>query len=131
MLVMSYLLFPSWMGNAYGPRYYFDAYPFLVLTVVSAAAAWFPEQRNGSIQAGVAAALGSAVIMAVCAYPSLAYQFHRIVNERMEPFDLVANAHLSNSIVIIGSPTGSAYPMWMHSRDLTRNGIHLSGSVRK
>ena len=41
----------------------------------------------------------------------------------------MANTHLSNSIVIIGAPTGSAYPMRMHSRDLIRNGIDLSGSV--
>jgi hypothetical protein len=129
MLVMSYLFFPDIGGNQYGPRYYFDAYPFLVLTVVSAAAAWCPEQRNALMQAAVAAAIAGAVIMAVCAYPALAYQFHRIVNERMEPFDLVADAHLSNAIVIIGSRTGSAYPLWMRSNDLTRNGIDLSSSV--
>lgn len=86
-------------------------------------AAWAP------LQAGVAASLAGAVIMAVAAYPALAYQFHRIVTERMEPFDLVADARLSNAIVIIGSRTGSAFPMWMYSPDLTRNGIDFSGSV--
>jgi 4-amino-4-deoxy-L-arabinose transferase-like glycosyltransferase len=129
LLVMSYFLLPDWRGNAYGPRYYFDAYPFLVLTVVSAAAAWFPEQHHGSFQASVVAALAGAVIMAIGAFPALAYQFHRIVNGRMELFDLVTNAHLSNVIVIIGAATGAAYPMWMSSGDLTRNGIDLSGSV--
>ena len=57
MLVLSYLFFPNMGGNRYGPRYYFDAYPFLVLTVVSAAAAWFAEQRSQRLQAGVVAAL--------------------------------------------------------------------------
>ena len=113
MLVLSYLFFPNTGGNRYGPRYYFDAYPFLVLTVVSAAAAWSRERRSDKLRAGVAAAPAAAVIMAVGAYPALAYQFHRIVNERMEPFDLAAGAHLSNAVVIIGSPTGSAFPMWM------------------
>ena len=84
-LVMSYLIFYDFGGNQYGPRFYFDAYPFLVLTVVSAAAAWFAEQRSDLAQAGVAAALAGALIMAVGAYPALAYQFHRIVTERMEP----------------------------------------------
>ena len=129
MLVLSYLLFPNLGGNRYGPRYYFDAYPFLVLTVVSAAAAWFAEQRSQRLQAGVAAALAGAVIMGLGAYPALAYQFHRIVTERMEPFALVAGAHLSNAIVIIGSPTGPAFPRRMQSPDLTRNGIDFSSSV--
>jgi len=129
MLVLSYLFFPVFLGNQYGPRYYFDAYPFLVLTVVTAAAAWFAEPHRAPLQAGVAASLAGAVIMAVAAYPALAYQFHRIVTERMEPFDLVADARLSNAIVIIGSRTGSAFPMWMYSPDLTRNGIDFSGSV--
>ena len=128
-LVVSYLIFYDFGGNQYGPRFYFDAYPFLVLTVVSAAAAWFAEQRSDLAQAGVAAALAGALIMAVGAYPALAYQFHRIVTERMEPFDLVAAAHLSNAIVIIGDPTGSAYPRWMQPPDLIRNGIEFSGSV--
>ena len=126
---MSYLIFYDFGGNQYGPRFYFDAYPFLVLTVVSAAAAWFAEQRSDLAQAGVVAALAGALIMAVGAYPALAYQFHRIVTERMEPFDLVAAAHLSNAIVIISDPTGSAYPRWMQPPDLIRNGIEFSGSV--
>jgi hypothetical protein len=129
MLVASYLLYPDTRGNAYGPRFYFDAYPFLVLTVVSAATTWFSEQRHGSIQAGATAALASAIIIGFGAYPALVYQFHRIVNERMELFDLVASAHLSNAIVIIGAPTGSVYPMRMSSGDLARNGINLSGKV--
>ncbi len=129
LLVLSYLLFPNLGGNRYGPRYYFDAYPFLVLTVVSAAAAWFAEQWSRSMQAAVAATLAGAVIMGIGAYPALAYQFHCIVTERMEPFILVARAHLSNAIIIIGSPTGPAFPRRMQSPDLTRNGIDFSGTV--
>jgi hypothetical protein len=129
LLVLSYLLFPALGGNRYGPRYYFDAYPFLVLTVVSAAAAWLSEQGSGRLQTGVVAALAAGVVVAVSAYPALTYQFHRIVNERMEPFDLVAEAHLSNAVVIIGSHTGSAFPIWMGPRDLIRNGINFSGTV--
>ncbi len=100
-----------------------------MLTIVSTAAAWFAEQRNQRLQAGVAAALAGAVIIGLGAYPALAYQFHRIVTERMEPFSLATRDHLSNAIVIIGSPTGPAFPGRMQSPDLIRNGIDFSGSV--
>ena len=129
LLVFSYLFFPDLGGNAYGPRYYFDAYPFMVLTTVTALAAWMTETRDAKLKAGAAAAVAGAIIMGFGAFPALAYQMHRIVDQRMEPFDLVARARLSNAIVIVHSPTGSAFPMRMEPRDLTRNGIDFSGSV--
>lgn len=130
ILVASYIFFPNWGGNQYGPRYYFDAFPFLVLTVASAAAKWFSEQRRaGVLPAAATAALSGSVIMAGAAYPALAYQFHRIVDERMELYDVVAKARLRNAVVVIGDCTGSAFPLWMCPDDLSRNGVDFSSSV--
>ena len=129
LAVFEYLFFPDLGGNGYGPRYYFDAYPFLVLTTASAAALWFAEARDAKLKAGAAAAVAAAIVMGLGAFPALAYQMHRVVNQRMELFDLVASARLSNAVVIVGSPTGSAFPMQMTPQDLTRNGIDFSGSV--
>jgi len=86
-------------------------------------------QRGQLRRTGFVVALAGSVILAVASIPALAFQFHRIVSERMEPYDLVTAAGLSNAVVIIGSSTGSAYPVWMESQDLTRNGIAFSGSV--
>src|SRR5262249_6110258 len=130
ILVVSYLFYAdNGGGNRYGPLYYFDDYPFLVVIVVSAVAGRIRDQRRVLFLVGVLGALTVSVLVGIGAYAAVAYQFHRIVNQRMELFDLVADANLSNAIVIIGSLTGSAYPMWMSSGDLTRNGIDLSGSV--
>jgi hypothetical protein len=129
LLVFSYLFYPDLGGNAYGPRYYFDVYPFLVLTIVSAAPKFFTEMTDNRLKSAGAAVLAGTIIMGFGAYPALAYQYHRVVNQRMELFDLVPGAHLSNAVVIIASPTGSAFPMRMTPMDLTRNGIDFTGSV--
>jgi hypothetical protein len=128
MFVLGFLLFWDAGGDRYGPRYYFEAYPFMVLTVISAASLWLSSQtRNGFQQAVAVGAFASALIIAAVGYPALAYQFHRTVNARMELYDLVAQKGLSNAIVIIAAPTGRV--LLMDAKDLTRNGTNFSASV--
>jgi hypothetical protein len=128
MFVLGFLLFWDAGGDRYGPRYYFEAYPFMVLTVISAASLWLSSRtRNGFQQAVAVGAFASALIIAAVGYPALAYQFHRTVNARMELYDLVAQEGLSNAIVIIAAPTGSV--LLMDAKDLTRNGMNFSASV--
>ena len=138
IFVLGYFLFPDLGGNRYGPRYYFEAYPFMVLTVISAATAWLASRRTASREAAAAGAIVGAIIMGLAAYPALAYQFREIVNERMELYDLVNKSHLSNAIVVIRSSTGSTRcsgcsglsgVSLMDPPDLTRDGIDLSQSV--
>jgi hypothetical protein len=128
MFVLGFLLFWDAGGARYGPRYYFEGYPFMVLTVISAASLWLSGRtRNGVQQATAVGAFASAVIIAAVGYPALVYQFHRTANARMELYDLVAQEELTNAIVIVASPTGSV--LLMSPKDLTRNGINFSPSV--
>jgi hypothetical protein len=124
LFVLGYLLYPSLGGNRYGPRYYFEAYPFMVLTVISATTIWLAGWRTGSRQTAMVGVFVGAIIMGLAAYPALAYQFRGIVNARMELYDLVNKSRLSNAIVLIRSHIGGMYPA-----DLTRDGIDLSQSV--
>jgi hypothetical protein len=128
IFVLGFLLYWDAGGDRYGPRYYLEAYPFMVLTVISSASLWLSGRtRNGLEQALAVGAFASALIVAGVGYPALAYQFHRTVNARMELYDLVAREGLSNAIVIVAASTGNV--LLMGPKDLTRNGIDLSASV--
>jgi hypothetical protein len=124
VFILGYLLYPDLGDNRYGPRYYFEAYPFMVLTVISATTAWIAAWRTGSRPAVIVGVMVGAIIMGLAAYPALAYQFRGIVNARMEPYDLVKKSRLSNAIVLIRSHIGGMEPA-----DLTRDGIDTSQSV--
>jgi hypothetical protein len=125
--VLVYLLVPFDGGAQYGPRYYFEGFPFLVLTVVSALGPPIRDiarrHRTGFavslMVAHVAACIPAAVIFGV---------FSRyIVDQRMDLYDQVRTAHLDNAVVVLRSGTGALRPMWPH--DLTRNGIAIGGPV--
>jgi hypothetical protein len=124
LFLLGYLFFPHLGGNRYGPRYYFEAYPFMVLTVISATTTWLAAWRTGSRQAAMFGVLVGAIIMGLAAYPAFAYQFRGIVNARMELYEVVNNSRLSNAIVLIRLHIGGMGP-----EDLTRNGIDLLQSV--
>jgi hypothetical protein len=124
LFVLGYLLFPNIGDNRYGPRYYFEAYPFMVLTVISATTTWLAAWRGGSRSAAMVGILVGIIIMGLASYPALAYQYRGIVNARMELYDLVNKSRLSNAIVLIRSHVGGMEPA-----DLTRDGIDLSQSV--
>jgi hypothetical protein len=83
----------------------------MVLTVISAATVWLPAQPAASRQGTATAAIIGAMIMGLVSYPALAYQLRKVVNERMDVYDLAAELHLSNAIVVIRSETGTVRRM--------------------
>ena len=125
--VGAYLLVPFGGGNQYGPRYYFEGFPFLVLTLVSAlvpllkdgtrpqraAFAWSLVMAHGATCVAAAAIIGFCMRMAV--------------DQRMDLYDRVETAGLHDAVVVIHSGTGVFAPM--EPGDLTRNGISLDGPV--
>ena len=128
VFVVGYLFYPDIGGNRYGPRYYFEAYPFLALTVASAAAPYLRgENRSGAATALVGAAIGAHLTVAAITCFPWAHQFHRIVAERMALYDLVKERRLDNAVVVIRSTVGPTKSM--SAADLTRNGIALDGGV--
>lgn len=127
LFVITYLCIPFWGGNQYGPRYYFEGYPTLVLTAVSGLRALLGDAarpRQAAFGASVAIAH---CIMCVVAASFIAVIMRQVVDQRMDIYDQVRDEQLHNSVVVIRSPTGYIEPML--PMDLTRNGITLDGDV--
>jgi hypothetical protein len=123
--VAGFILFPDLGGNRYGPRYYFDAFPLALATVLSAApqlagapGSW--RQRALLTHAVVAGAL---YILTACPFALAA--FHQQVEERQEPYRLVQRMGLQGAIVVLKTPSGTG----MAAEDLVRNDPLLDAPV--
>jgi len=114
-LVVSHLFYSGRGGNRYGPRHYYEATAALLIVAASVVAA---VGRPGILMvAGV-------LLMNGVLFKSSAEFYSKLVEERLELFDLAEEQKLSNAIVFLR--TGSAT---MPRGDLTRNGIHFDGPI--
>jgi hypothetical protein len=114
-------------GNQYGPRFYYEAFLFLVVFV---AANLFRTDTLEAADRGTRR-LFAAMAVSVAAAPLIltvhAWQARTVITERTDVYTRVAAEGLRNAVVLVGGRVGNSRPM--AARDLTRNGIHYSGSV--
>ena len=114
-------------GNQYGPRFYYEAFLFLV---VFTAGQLFRADDLAQADRGTRRVF-AAVALSVALVPPLmvwrAVQFHVVITERRDVFARVADEQLTDAIVLLAGRVGTARSMDV--RDLTRNGIGYSGSV--
>lgn len=110
-LTIGYFFYYQIGGNQYGPRFLFEALPFVVLLVVKKA---FDQRTKWAFSILVACA-----IFPVVKLPFVSHREAEIVDQRQDLYDLVADQKISNAVVFISSPTSPLRPM--PADDLTRN----------
>jgi hypothetical protein len=118
-MVAGYFIYVNRGGNQYGPRFYYEALPFVVLAVMAFV---MREPRYEDKSPGRRLAWYACVISVLACVP-LAWAHARteatVVDERAEPFTLVEAQHVDNAVVFLASGSGWVRPMGL--RDLTRN----------
>jgi hypothetical protein len=123
--ILGFILFATLGGNRYGPRYYFEAFPLMLATVISAVSQAAAGVRGPKSRAvALHAALGSAVYAAT-ALPFALAAFHHQVERREEPYRLAAAARLVNAIVVLKTTSDAGLLV----QDLARNDAGLQGPV--
>jgi hypothetical protein len=122
--VVGYFFLEGLGGNRYGPRYYFPAFPMLILTITTVSAPIF-EKLVEYKQAALAEILVLIHLFA-CAVGLVAFAiyFRGVVDERMEMYDQVRVMNLHHAIVIVHSGGGRYMPFT--PEDLTRNGLSVT-----
>jgi hypothetical protein len=117
--MVGYFFYYEIGGNQYGPRFYYEGFPFLILFVVNCV---FRQNRSLS-----KILLYVAVIVMVIKLPFIALREHQIVDQRQDVYDLVRKNQIQNAVVIITTGTCDIRPM--PAGDLTRNDAEFTNDV--
>jgi hypothetical protein len=119
LLMIGYFFYYQIGGNQYGPRFFFEALPFLVVFVVSKI---FQRQSKWAL-----ALFYAGFIYAVVKIPFIAEREHQVIEERNDLYRIVKEEKLSNAVVFVSSHTSVIRPM--PTGDLTRNDVAYENSV--
>lgn len=119
LLIAGYFFYYQIGGNQYGPRFFFEALPFLILFVVNRIFLYRKKLALALFTAGL--------VYAVVKIPFIAYREHRIVEERNDLYRAVQENKVSNAVVFVSSHTGVIRTMPMG--DLTRNDVDYKNDV--
>jgi hypothetical protein len=123
--VLGYVFFADLGGNRYGPRYYFDAFPLMLATIVSAAPRVTSRVPGATRRALAMSALATSGVYLLTALPFAVKDYHAQVVTREEPYRLAAAHGLANAIVILETSSGRG----LLQSDLARNEPDLHAPV--
>ena len=123
--VLAYVTLPTLGFNRYGPRFYFDAFPLLIVTIVSALPSVTArlDRRIGRAMLPIASV--ACLLYPFGTWPLVLAGFRREVWLREEPFRLVAQATLANAVVIQDTESG----LGLSPEDLVRNPPSMDAAV--
>jgi hypothetical protein len=119
LLIIGYYFYYEIGGNQYGPRFYYEAFPFVILFVLH------QVFSRGAYWAKVL--LYAGVIVMLIKIPLIAHREYKIIRERTDVYQKVERAGLTNALVILKSGTGVVRPM--PTGDLTRNDADFQNEV--
>jgi hypothetical protein len=119
LLIVGYFFYYHSGGNQYGPRFYLEAFPFVVAFVVAKVMQTNYRWARVLLFAGIAFNL--------VRIPFIAYREHQVVEERQDVYAQVENKNIKDAIVFISSGTGIIRPMPVE--DLNRNDRYYRNDV--
>lgn len=122
--IVGFIFYWHYGGRQYGPRYWFEGLPFLILPACSVLYNWINKKRESRFFKAVAIA---GILFSVQMIMITGVIEHRELVENSDIFRSVQENELKNAIVFITSGTGVVQEMSPH--DLVRNGINYSGDV--
>ena len=124
--VVGYVFFTDLGGNRYGPRYYFEGFPLMMVTIVSSAPQAAAVARRLLDRPFAFHGLLVCAIYLLTSWPFAFAAYHELVASRQEPYRLAAAYGLSNAIVIVSR---SGVDDGMIADDLARNDASLVAPV--
>ncbi len=119
ILMFGYFFYYQIGGNQYGPRFLFEALPFMIVFVVVKVLQFNKKWVMGLFVAGV--------IFALVKFPFISSRENAVVDERKDLYALVQERDVRNAVVFVSSYTSVIRPMPIG--DLTRNDVYFLNDV--
>lgn len=123
--VLAYVAFADMGGNRYGPRYYFDAFPLLMVTIVSALPSVTARLDRLKNRAMLPLVCIACLLYLFGTWPLVLAGFRIEVLSREEPFRLAAQAVTGKAIVIQDASSA----LGLDPSDLVRNPPSMDAAV--
>jgi hypothetical protein len=120
--LLAYVAFADTGGNRYGPRYYFEAFPLMMVTIVSALPLIKARQQDRTMPPLVSIVC---LLYLFGTWPLVLTGFRLEVFSREEPFRLAAQVVTGNAVVIQDTASG----LGLHRWDLVRNPPSMDSTV--
>lgn len=118
-LVVGYIFYYEIGGNQYGPRFYFEAFPFLVIFIVRVILPLHEVYARS--------AFFSVLLVAFVKMAFITGRERLIIQERKDLYKLVLDRGIEDAVIFVSSSTGVIRPMPIG--DLTRNDAEFQNSV--
>ena len=118
-LVLGYFIYVDRGGNSYGPRYYFEAFPFVAIAVAARVFASDRAANQSPSERWAFYLLAASVAACLPIGLALGRAESAVITERTEPYRLAAERVRPPAVVFVASGAGWLRPMG--ARDLTRN----------
>ncbi len=119
VVLSAYVLYGGTAGQQYGPRYYFEVWPLMILTILKVLDPLLAGAGQRWSAMAAAALCAHLAFQAGFTVPRLVLE-HKVVWQRQEIYRAVEKAGLKDAVVVISSGTGIIREM--QARDLVRNG---------
>ncbi|HEY0741881.1 MAG TPA: glycosyltransferase family 39 protein [Chryseosolibacter sp.] len=119
ILMGGYFFYYQIGGNQYGPRFMFEALPFMIVLVVASVFQFNKKWIMGLFVAGL--------LFAIVKLPFIASRESRIIDQRKDLYSQVEQKDIRNAVVLVSSYTSTFRPMPIG--DLTRNDVYYLNDV--
>jgi len=121
--ILFFLFYSGSGGEQYGPRYYFEAWPFAILSILKLIDPVLSSVERGARASWVSSAVMTSLLFEFGYLPVRLEQEHRVVVERQDVYAQVQRLGLSNAVVIVASSVGATRRI--APTDLVRNGLRI------
>lgn len=112
LLIVGYFFYHEIGGNQYGPRFYYEAFPFLIVFVIS-------QVMKQNQTAVIRAIFFAGLIYGVIKIPFIVARENQVITERLDLYRQVERKQIHQAVVFVASSTGVIRPMPIG--DLLRN----------
>ena len=111
-------------GPQFGSRYFFEAWPFAILTALKIVEPLLRDTSRPSQASWIASGVLAAVVLQLAYMPPRMLREHWIVEEQREPYRAVVAARLKHALVLFPDDNGGRFRQ-PFPNDFLRNGPHV------